>query len=223
MAIWDLSSWISAFGYRFVSGIYRPSPTANCLGRVRCPLDVLLRTVSVRPTHLEFFILQDTMNIFRGVLCYSMLTLSMIFACAAPVRAAREEVSGSIQQMMTPAEFKAAGLNKLSPEELQKLDAWLQGYREVAEKTAEKKATARAERTKMDLLVSRVDGTFNGLTGRTLIRLEDGTVWKQANADDRYRPKVTDHPAAAVIHGIFGYKMQIEGTQEFYVDPVRNP
>jgi hypothetical protein len=156
----------------------------------------------------------------------SMLGVCMIFACAAPVHAAREETSSSIQEVMTPEEFKAAGLNKLSPEELQKLNAWLQGYREVAEKAAEKKATARAakvERTKMDLLVSRVDGTFNGLTGRTVIRLEDGTVWKQANADDRFRPKVTDHPAAAVIHGIFGYKMQVEGTQEFYVDPVRNP
>jgi len=151
-----------------------------------------------------------------------MLVLCLIFACAALVHAAREETSGSIQQVMTPEEFKAAGLNKLSPDELQKLNAWLQGYREVAEKKATARA-AKVERTKMDLLVSRVDGTFNGLTGRTVIRLEDGTVWKQANADDRYRPKVTDHPAAAVIHGIFGYKMQIQGTQEFYVDPVRNP
>jgi hypothetical protein len=149
--------------------------------------------------------------------------LCAIFSFTKPAGAAQEEISGSIQQMMTPEEFRAAGLNKLSPEELQKLDAWLQGYRQVAEKNAEKKATARAERPKMDLIVSRVDGTFNGLTGRTLIRLEDGTVWKQANADDRYRSKVTDHPAAAVIHGVFGYKMQIEGTQEFYVDPVRHP
>jgi hypothetical protein len=132
-------------------------------------------------------------------------------------------MSGSIQEVMTPAEFKAAGLDKLSPQELEKLNAWLQGYREVAEQKAEKKATARAERTKMDVLVSRVDGAFNGLTGRTLIRLEDGTVWKQANADDHFRPRVTDHPAAAVIHGIFGYKMTVEGTGEFYVDPVRNP
>jgi hypothetical protein len=155
-----------------------------------------------------------------------MLAVCVIFSCTQPAGAAPEEMSGSIQQMMTPEEFRAAGLNKLSPEELQKLDAWLQGYRTVTEAKAEKKASARAakiERTKMDLLVSRVDGTFNGLTGRTLIRLEDGTVWKQANAEDRFRPKVTDHPAAAVIHGIFGYKMQIEGTQEFYVDPVRNP
>jgi hypothetical protein len=150
----------------------------------------------------------------------------VIFVGAKPACAAREEMSGSIQQMMTPEEFKAAGLSKLSPDELQKLDAWLQGYRQVTEQTAEKKATAKASaesHAKMDLLVSRVDGTFNGLTGRTVIRLEDGTVWKQANADDRYRPKVTDHPAAAVIHGVFGYKMQIEGTQEFYVDPIRKP
>ena len=167
------------------------------------------------------------MNTSNSVLIrYSMLGLCVIFACATPLHAAREETSTNIQQAMTPGEFKAAGLNKLSPDELQKLNAWLQGYREVAEKTAEKKATARAakvERTKMDLLVSRVDGTFNGLTGRTVIRLEDGTVWKQANADDRFRPKITDHPAAAVIHGVFGYKMQIQGTPEFYVDPVRNP
>jgi hypothetical protein len=162
------------------------------------------------------------MNGSRLIRCV-IFGLCAICSCTKPAGAAQEEISGSIQQMMTPEEFNAAGLNKLSPEELQKLDAWLQGYRQVAEKNAEKKATARAERTKMDLIVSRVDGTFNGLTGRTLIRLEDGTVWKQANADDRYRSKVTDHPAAAVIHGIFGYKMQIEGTQEFYVDPVRHP
>jgi hypothetical protein len=167
------------------------------------------------------------MNGSRGRLIQCvMLAVCVVLGCTKPAAAAPEEMSGSIQQMMTPEEFKAAGLNKLSPDELQKLDAWLQGYRQVTEQTAEKKATAKASaesHAKMDLLVSRVDGSFNGLTGRTVIRLEDGTVWKQANADDRYRPKVTDHPAAAVIHGVFGYKMRIEGTQEFYVDPVRHP
>src|ERR671930_656216 len=163
------------------------------------------------------------MNTFRTVFHYSILGLCIIFTCAAPAHAAREEMSGSIQEMMSPAEFNAAGLNKLSPEELQKLNAWLQGYRDVTEKAATKKATAVASRTQLDLLVSRVDGQFNGLTGRTVIRLEDGTVWTQANADERFRPKVTDRPAAAVIHGVFGYKMQVEGTGEFYVDPVRNP
>ena len=113
------------------------------------------------------------MNIFRDAVV-SVLGLCMMFACVAAVFAAPEEMSGGIQEMMSPGEFKAAGLNKLSPEELQKLNAWLQGYRDVTEKAATKKATAVASRTKLDLLVSRVDGTFNGLTGRTVIRLEDG-------------------------------------------------
>jgi hypothetical protein len=152
-----------------------------------------------------------------------ILGVCVSLSCLHSARAAREKMSEDIQQIMTPDEFKAAGLNKLSPDELTKLNAWLQGYRQVTEQAAEKKATARASRTKLDVLVSRVDGTFNGLTGRTIIRLEDGTVWKQANADDRFRPKNTDHPAAVVIHGVFGYKMQLEGTQAFYVDPVRNP
>ncbi|SRR6266567_3550894 len=160
------------------------------------------------------------MNTSRGgLLPFFTLGLFFILGLAEPTRAAPKETSGSIQEMMSPEEFSAAGLNKLSPEELQKLDAWLQGYRQVAEK----KATARAERTKLDLLVSRVDGSFNGLTGGTVIRLEDGTAWKQANADDHFRPRVTDHPGAVVVHTLFGYKMRIEGTPEFYVDPVRNP
>ena len=159
----------------------------------------------------------------QNLVRFPFVGLCVIIGFATPVGAAREEPPGSIQQMMTPEEFKAAGLNKLSPEELQKLDAWMQGYRQVAEQAGEKKGSARADRTKMDLIVSRVDGTFAGLTGRTVIHLQDGTVWRQANADDRFRPKVTDSPAAAVIHGIFGYKMRIEGTQEFYVDPVRHP
>jgi len=162
------------------------------------------------------------------ICCFPFLGCVMLGLCVAwgfidRAHAAPPEMSGSIKEVMSPEEFKAAGLNKLSADELQKLDAWLQGYRQVTEQAAEKKATARASRTKMDLIVSRVDGQFNGLTGRTIIRLEDGTVWKQANAEDRHRAKVTDHPAAAVMHGVFGYKMQVEGTQEFYVDPVRNP
>ncbi len=165
------------------------------------------------------------MKIYRGALLWCVtFSFCLMLARVEPAGAAQPETSGSIKDMMSSGEFQAAGLNKLSADELQKLDAWLQGYRQTTEQAAEKKATARASRTKMDLIVSRVDGSFQGLTGRTIIRLEDGTVWKQANAEDRYRSKVTDHPAAAVMHGVFGYKMRLEGgTQEFYVDPVRNP
>src|SRR5215470_11578935 len=106
------------------------------------------------------------------IIAFLLLGFGATFGCLKLLHAASPEMSGSIKEVMSPAEFKAAGLNKLTPDELQKLDAWIQGYRQVAEQKAEKIATARAakvERTKMDLLVSRVDGTFNGLTGRTII------------------------------------------------------
>lgn len=168
------------------------------------------------------------MNVYRSALMpHLALSLLLILGSVAGVCVAQENSGASIQQMMTPEEFKAAGLDKLSSEELQKLDAWLQGYRQTTEKkaseVAEKKAGERTAKTKLDMLVSRVDGSFEGLKGRTVIKLEDGTAWKQANAEDRFRPSVTDHPGAVVSHTVFGYKMRIEGTPEFYVDPVRNP
>ena len=152
-----------------------------------------------------------------------------------------EKPTRGVEETMRPEEFKAAGLDKLSEDELQHLDAWLQGYRQSTQKKAAEQAQAKAEveikkatekateeanktaRTKLDSLVSRVDGDIDGLKGHTQIRLEDGTVWKQVNVDDRFRATVTDHPTAVVLHTTFGYKMRIEGMPEFYVDPVVRP
>src|SRR5205814_7669008 len=114
-------------------------------------------------------------------------------------KASKEETpkpARSLEETMRPEEFKAAGLDKLSEDELQHLDAYLQGYRESAKKKAAEQAQAQANeeikkakqdveeaktsaRTKLDSLVSRVDGNIEGIKGHTVIRLEDGTVWKQ--------------------------------------------
>ena len=116
-------------------------------------------------------------------------------------------------------------MNKLSPDELQKLDAWLQGYRETTEKKTEQRVTKEVKKSffNREPVVSRVDGSFAGLKGRTLIKLEDGTVWKQANIDDHAGPSPIDHPGAAVVWTGFGYKMRIQGVPEFYVNPVKTP
>ncbi len=157
-------------------------------------------------------------NLRRLGACFILLSVSL-FSTAAMTRA--EEESGDIQKMMSPEQFKAAGLNKLSSEELQKLNDWLHGYRETTVKAAEVKATKEGRR-KINVLVSRVEGPFYGLTGSSIITLEDGTVWKQANKDDRYKGPGLDHLGVAVFNaGLFGYKMRIQGTQEFYVDQVR--
>ena len=134
----------------------------------------------------------------------------------------------SIQEMMSSDEFKAAGLDKLSSQELKNLDAWLKGYRQTTEVKATEIATAEATKKAQshslfstDKVLSHVDGSFNGITGNTVIKLEDGTVWKQANKSDRFQANITDHPPVMVSHSAFGYKMRIVGTGEFYVNPVR--
>ena len=60
---------------------------------------------------------------------------------------------------MRPEEFKAAGLDKLNEDEMQHLDAYLQGYRQAAKKKANEEAQAKAseeikkakEQTKSDV------------------------------------------------------------------------
>lgn len=137
----------------------------------------------------------------------------------APAISAQDESAG-IEQAMTPQEFRAAGLQKLSPEELAKLNAWLQGFREKVVKKAEKKASERVEREKKSLIVSRINGVWGGIAPGMVIELEDGTKWKLANKDEHYGGSA-DHPAVAVWKaGFFGWKMRVSRIAEFYVTQV---
>ena len=147
---------------------------------------------------------------------FAIVIVSAAISFSGPV-AAQEASGGGIQQSMTPEQFKAAGLDKLTPKELENLNKGLQGDRE----TTVREAAKRAEREDAELVISRVDGTFNGLTGRTIIRLEDGSVWKQASGSDVWRMPTIDRPAAAVQKTGFGPKMRIQGSRSFYVSRVR--
>ncbi len=147
------------------------------------------------------------------------ITLVLSLGCIPAVFAQTQ--TEDIQQAMTPAEFKAAGLEKLSPTELGKLNAWLQGYREQAVKVAEKKANERAAREKTNLIVSRIDGFWNGVYPGQVIQLEDGSKWRLANKDEHYGGRA-DHPAVAVWKaGMFGWRMRISQIAEFYVTQVQ--
>lgn len=153
---------------------------------------------------------------YRSLFIFLALAIIVGFSLgAAPLVRAQEE-TGGIQQAMTPEEFKAAGLEKLTPAELAKLNAWLQGFREKAEK----KAAIRESRSKLQLNVTRVDGAWDGIAPGEIIRLEDGTSWKLANKDEHYGGHA-DHPAVAVYKSLFGWKMRVSRIAEFYVLPVK--
>ena len=134
----------------------------------------------------------------------------------------------SLRQMMTPEQFKAAGLKRLSPEELKNLENFLKGYREQAVqetvKATEERANPAPKRdrvTHRDVIEGQVQGHFAGLTGHNRIFLTDGSVWQQASDVDRSTANLDNPDVVIVKASIFGYKMYIQGaTHWFYAKQV---
>ncbi len=114
----------------------------------------------------------------RSILLIALLAL-------APTAAAQE----AIEKQMTPDEFKAAGLDKLSAEELARLNAWLN--RTIGTET-EKAAVAAKKKVEDDNrgffnfgstepVVSKMTGEFRGFARGREYTLENGHVWKQVD------------------------------------------
>lgn len=145
-----------------------------------------------------------------------LVVLSAVgFSLGCATAAFSQEATGGLRETMTPQQFKAAGLEKLTADELAKLDAYLRGDREKAIENATAKT---AKREKLQLVVSRVDGVITSITPRQIIRLEDGSTWMVAKTDFQFHGYV-DHPAAAAYKTLFGWKMRIVNVAEIYVVP----
>jgi hypothetical protein len=115
------------------------------------------------------------------------LVLSMgLLAALAPLNALADK---PIEQDMTPEEFKAAGLDKLTSDELAKLNTWLGRKIETATTAAAKQAKQKVEDENrgflnfgsMEPIVSKVVGEFKGFgKGREYV-LENGQHWRQTD------------------------------------------
>ena len=133
----------------------------------------------------------------------------------------------SLKDLMTPEEFKAAGLKKLSPEELERLNRFLQGYREqavqqVAKATEERvnPPPRRNRSTAQNVIEAKIQGHFSGLTGRTRVVLDNGSIWQQIDTAQKF-PSNLDSPDVVLVRTIFGYKMYVTGAVHwFYVKQV---
>ena len=92
-----------------------------------------------------------------------------------------------IEKEMTPEQFKAAGLDLLSPEQLANLNAWLN--RKITTE-AKKAATLAEDKVKTENrgffnfgsdepIVSRIVGEFKGFRQGRIYVLENGQEWSQ--------------------------------------------
>jgi hypothetical protein len=146
-----------------------------------------------------------------------LLVLSLIAASGlAPLRAAQPENAEfpGVEKAMTPADYEAAGLQKLDPAERAKLDEFIRSYVATSNEKVATNAVDKAVREHKvqppEVIQSRIVGPFIGYNGRTTFTLENGQRWAQSQRDNAYFPKI-DSPPVLIIKSGFGYRMFIAG------------
>lgn len=151
----------------------------------------------------------------------------LVLACGP---AAAEEFS-SLEERMSHREFVAAGLDKLSPEELAALNQWLrQSMREATAGAAQTAAVAAVTRNREervgferagvfgsrdapDSVSSRIKGEFRGWERKgQRFTLENGQVWEVTQVDRPLLGVRLDNPLAFIESGFSGaWYLRVEG------------
>lgn len=142
------------------------------------------------------------------------IRLALVLALAA--FGAQAQDFSSLEERMSYAEFKAAGLDKLTPEELAALNAWLKN-RTAAPAPAATYVPPSEDRIGFrdspdsDGVVSRIAGEFTGWSDKTRFTLENGQVWEQAESSSM-RGVSVDSPAVTIRPAFMGsWLMKVEG------------
>jgi len=116
-----------------------------------------------------------------------------------------------IQQQMTPQEFKAAGLDKLSADELARLNAWL--GRTIDTQSARAAALAKDKVVRENRgffsfgsdepIVAHLPGEFRGFARNRIYTLDNGQVWQQVGDEDLPGVRLTN-PEVRINPSVIG-------------------
>ncbi len=119
-----------------------------------------------------------------------------------------------VEKAMTPADYEAAGLQKLDPAERAKLDEFIRNYVATSNQKVATEAVDKAVKEHKvqppEVIQSRIVGPFTGYNGRTIFTLENGQRWAQSQRESAYFRKI-DSPPVLIIKAGFGYRMYIAG------------
>ncbi len=124
---------------------------------------------------------------------------------------------------MSASEFKAAGLEKLSAEELTALNEWLRERAATSSAAAASNASFAAQPDPNDQrglrnapatdgdIVSRIPGVFKGWSGRTRFVLENGQVWEGLADSGSLSVDLVD-PVVRIKKGLIGtWYLSVDG------------
>lgn len=158
---------------------------------------------------------------------YKFLITFLTLSISASLLAA--EGFSSLEEQMTGKEFTAAGLDKLSDEELAALNAWVRAHSlatldspkagaavatsAAVPETQQDRRGFKAEKDENDRapISSRIVGRFDGWDGQTVFKLENGMIWEQADKD-KFWVKALDNPQVTIEPGMFGtWRLSVEG------------
>ncbi|AHY58026.1 hypothetical protein [Stenotrophomonas rhizophila] len=159
-----------------------------------------------------------------------LASAAVLLSLANPALAQRV-VDGDLQQQMSPAEFKAAGLDKLSPAELTALNGWLQGKvaavaADTREQVREQVREQAREEGRQEVIVknrgffdfgsnepitSTLQGEFRGFGKARKFVLANGQEWEQE--DDTVLSGVRKtNPAVSISPGVMGvWYLRVDG------------
>ncbi len=151
----------------------------------------------------------------RRILAASLLSLSLALA----VSPAQAQEFSSLEERMSARDFREAGLDKLSAEELARLNAWLAANGLASPAQAATGAPMQDEdrrgfRERLDTrdIGTRIAGTFNGWAGVTEITLDNGQVWRVTDPNSRLRTGPIESPRVTLRAGALGgWWMIVEG------------
>lgn len=124
----------------------------------------------------------------------------------------------SLEERMSGDEFSAAGLERLSPEELARLNNWLRANW-PSTPTASTPYPAQADTrglsqpdTPREAIVSRIDGEFSGWHADSVFELENGMVWEASGAAQPLAVRPISNPTVIIEPAFMGsWLMRIEG------------
>lgn len=144
-----------------------------------------------------------------------LLALAVLMALSPLVCA-----QAPIEREMTPAQFKAAGLDKLTPAELASLNAWLNRTLETASARAASEAKKKVVEENRGFISfgssepirGRIAGEFRGFGAGRSYTLENGQVWQQIDDASLAGVRKTA-PAVTITPSMVGnaWYMAIEG------------
>lgn len=119
-----------------------------------------------------------------------------------------------LDKLMSPAQQRQAGIQKLTPEEQERLrvfliNVYLDGVEQGKRGQPAASSSTATPRSTASTIESQIDGEFEGWEGETVVKLTNGQIWQQM--EYHYHYHYAYMPKVLIYRSGSGYKMKVDG------------